>query len=172
MYDTIIPVCLNEKWGLFNVNGEKIAEPEYDTIGCINDGLTDKVVNNALTIGNSKVIVVSKDGIYGGISTKGDLLLPLMFQYIYSLTSGGETTYYMVRNDKTYYAMELITLMKEKLGGYEEELEEEKKAQNGVDQTPRPSPSTEPTTDATQSPENTDNQNEAGQSNTPTPDGQ
>lgn len=172
LYDTIIPVCLNEKWGLFNVNGEKIAEPEYDTIGCINDGLTDKVVNNALTIGNSKVIVVSKDGIYGGISTKGDLLLPLMFQYIYSLTSGGETTYYMVRNDKTYYAMELITLMKEKLGGYEEELEEEKKAQNGVDQTPSPSPSTEPTTDATQSPENTDNQNEAGQSNTPTPDGQ
>ena len=170
LYDTIIPVCLNQKWGLFNVNGEKIAEPEYDTIGCINDKITDKVVNNALTIGDSKVIVISKDGVYGGISTKGDLLLPLMFQYIYSLTSGGKTTYYMVRDNKTYYAMELITLMKEKLGGYEEDLEEEKQTQNEENQTP--SPSIEPTTDATQAPESTDNQNEVEQGNTPTSDGQ
>lgn len=162
LYDTIIPVCLNEKWGLFNINGEKIAEPEYDTIGCINDNLTDKVVNNALTIGNSKVIVVSKDGVYGGISTKGDLLLPLMFQYIYSLTSGGQTTYYMVRNDKTYYAMELITLMKEKLGGYEEEQTS----------TPSPSPSPEATDNATPTPENSDNQSEVEENNTTTSENQ
>ncbi|MCI8518904.1 MAG: hypothetical protein HFJ51_01975 [Clostridia bacterium] len=162
LYDTIIPVCLNEKWGLFNINGEKIAEPEYDTIGCINDNLTDKVVNNALTIGNSKVIVVSKDGVYGGISTKGDLLLPLMFQYIYSLTSGGQTTYYMVRNDKTYYAMELITLMKEKLGGYEEEQTS----------TPSPSPSPEVTDNATPTPENSDNQSEVEENNTTTSENQ
>lgn len=157
LYDKLIPVCLNNKWGLFDVDGKKIAEAEYDTIGCINEERTDKVVNNAMTIGNTKVVVVSKDGVYGGISTKGDLLLPLMFEYIYSLTSGGETTYYMVRDGKTYKATELITLMKQKLGGYEEELEEEKKTQNdGENQTPSPSPET------TQSPtpENNDNQNE------------
>ena len=85
-----------------------------------------------------------------------------MFQYIYSLTSGGQTTYYMVRNDKTYYAMELITLMKEKLGGYEEEQTS----------TPSPSPSPEATDNATPTPENSDNQSEVEENNTTTSENQ
>lgn len=158
LYDKIIPVCLNEKWGLFDVEGNKIAEPEYDTIGCINDELTDKVVNNAMTLGDTKVIVVSKNKLYGGISTKGDMLLPLMFDYIYSITSGGETTYYMARGDVSYKASELINAMKLRLGGYEEDLEGENKTQNTTpspnpSQEPSQSPDTTPTPDTT--PENT-----------------
>ena len=36
-------------------------------------------------VGDSKVVVLSKDNVYGGISTKGDFLLPLMFEQIYSI---------------------------------------------------------------------------------------
>lgn len=123
LYDKVIPVCLNNKWGLFDLSGNKVTEVEYDEIGCINDGLTDRVVNNALAIGDSEVIIVSKDNLYGGVSTKGDLLIPIIFKYMYSLTSSGETTYYMTYNDTDYLAIDYINIMKKKLG-YEEDEEE------------------------------------------------
>ena len=85
--------------------------------GCvINEEMTDRVVNNVVTVGESEVVVVSKDEVYGGVSTRGDLLLPLMFEYIYSITSGGETSYYIVYNGVDYNATEYIDRMKERLG--------------------------------------------------------
>ncbi|MCI8620821.1 MAG: hypothetical protein HFJ50_03250 [Clostridia bacterium] len=137
LYDEIIPVYLNEKWGLFNIKGEKIADAEYDFIGCINEKRQDKVANNAIIVGDTKVIIVGKDGLYGGISTKGDLLLPIMFEDIYSITSGGETTYYMTNQGVVYRAKDLIDMMKANIGGYDEELgneqnQEQNQTQNEV----------------------------------------
>lgn len=126
LYDKVIPVCLNNKWGLMDLNGNKVTEIEYDEIGCINTNMTEKVVNNAMTIGDSEVIIVSKDNLYGGVSTRGDLLIPIMFNYIYSITSAGETTYYMTYNEKDYLAMDYINLMKKQLGYEEESTNNEK----------------------------------------------
>lgn len=116
LYDNLIPVCLNDKWGLFDKDGKKILEVEYDTLGCINTERKDRVVNSSLTIGDTEVVVVSKDDVYGGISTRGDFLLPVMFEYVFSITSGGETNYYMVYNGIDYSAKEYIDIMKERLG--------------------------------------------------------
>lgn len=125
LYDELIPVCLNQKWGLFNVNGNKMTEAEYDSIGSINTKVKERVVNNAAVIGESGVVVLGKDGKYGGISTRGDMLLPIQFEYIYSVTSGGQTNYYIVINEKDYKALDYINAMKKALGYPVEEDENE-----------------------------------------------
>ncbi len=90
--------------------------------GCvITEEMTEKVVNNVVTVGDTGVVIVSKDGKYGGINAKKDLLLPVMFDYVYSITSGGETSYYIVYNDVDYSAVEYIDRMKEVLGYNKEE---------------------------------------------------
>lgn len=121
LYEKVIPVCLNKKWGLFDIDGKKLAEAEYDTIGCINTNVKDRVINNAMLIGDTGVIVVGKDELYGGISTKGDLIIPVQFEYIFSQISAGEQTYYIRANEKDYKAIDYIKAMKQYIGGYEEE---------------------------------------------------
>lgn len=127
LYDKIIPVCVNKKWTIFDTTGKKMSEEEFDDIGSINTHITDRVVNNSVMIGESGVVVVSKDGKYGGISTRGDMLIPVDFEYICSVTSGGETTYYIVMNGKNYKALDYINAMKKALGYPEDEIKEEKK---------------------------------------------
>lgn len=127
LYDKIIPVCANKKWTLFDVTGKKMSEDEFDDVGSINTHITDRVVNNTVTIGESGVVVVSKDGKYGGISTRGDMLIPVDFEYICSVTSSGETTYYIIMNGKNYKALDYINAMKKALGYPEDEIKEEKK---------------------------------------------
>ena len=164
LYDKIIPVCLNKKWGLFDIYGKKITEAEYDTIGCENDKVKNKVVNSVLTIGNSEVIVFSKDKLYGGISTKGDILLPFMFEYIYSITSGGETTYYIV-----YKAIDYINAKKQSLGYEIKEETPTPSNDNNVPEENNPDPDTNTEnpdneqTDNNQNNENQDNQNDTQQ---------
>ncbi len=149
----LIPVCLNGKWGLFDIEGKRVSEAEYDQIGSVNNKLTDRVVNNAMVIGETGVIVVKKEDKFGGINEKGDLLLPLMFEYIYSITSGGETTYYMTHNGIDYKAQDMIDLMKKRLG-YEEE---NKEGTNSSEPNTTPSPSPEQTGEPTSSPEQNEN---------------
>ncbi len=90
--------------------------------GCvITEEMTEKVVSNVVTVGDTGVVIVSKDGKYGGINARKDLLLPVMFDYAYSITSGGETSYYIVYNNVDYSAVEYIERMKEVLGYNKEE---------------------------------------------------
>lgn len=130
LYEKLIPVSLNKKWGLFDIKGTKITEVEYDSIGCINTNVKDRVINNAMLIGDSGVVIVGKDGLYGGISTKGDILIPVQFEYIFSQTSAGEQTYYIRANEKDYKAVDYIDAMKKYIGGYEEENENNKDNNN------------------------------------------
>lgn len=122
LYDNLIPACVNGKWDIFDKTGAKITGEQYDTVGCaITKDMTERVVNNVVTVGDTGVVIVSKDGKYGGINAKKDLLLPVMFDYVYSLTSGGETKYYVVYNEKDYSATDYIDRMKEALGYNKEE---------------------------------------------------
>lgn len=116
LYNTLIPVSLNKKWGLFDIEGRKVTELEYDSVGCINSKVKDRVVNNAVAIGETEVVVISKNGLYGLITTKGDLLGDIMFTYIFSITSGGETKYWLYYNELDYNAVDYIRLAKERLG--------------------------------------------------------
>ncbi|MCI9365923.1 MAG: hypothetical protein HFJ54_05060 [Clostridia bacterium] len=116
LYNTLIPVELNKKWGFLDVKGKKITELIYDTVGYVNENTNDKVVNNALTIGDTKVVVVSKDKKYGGVHTSGTEIIDLRYDSIYSITSSGATAYYIYFNGKEYNAREYINAMKKSLG--------------------------------------------------------
>ena len=134
LYDTLIPVCLNKKWGLFDVEGKKVTDAEYDSLGCINSSIKDKKVDNVITIGDTEVVVVSKDKKYGLITTKGDLLGTIRFEYVYSITSEGETTYWLGLEGLDYNALDFIKLMKERLGYNASEGENNNDQQQGEEQ--------------------------------------
>lgn len=120
LYNKIIPASINGKWILLDTNGNRLTQDEYDGIGYINTELKDRVVNNALLVGDTGTIIVSKDGKYGGIDIKGNDLIQIRYDAIYSVTSGGETVYYILFNGTEYNAVDLINAMKEILG-YEDE---------------------------------------------------
>lgn len=162
LYDKVIPVCLNKKWGLFDINGNKLVEPEYDTFGCINTDITDQVVNNVMVIGEEEVIVVSKEERYGGLSTKGDVIIPLMCEYIYSVTSGGQTTYYMVFNGTVYNATDYIKIAKDRLGYNKEENTNENTNTNTNTNTQN---NTNTTTETNEANENTNTATNANEQN-------
>ncbi len=146
LYDAVIPACVADRWTLFDINGKKITDMEFEKVGCEMQR-TDRLMNDAAIIGESGVIVVQKDGLFGGISTKGDLLIPLGCEDIYSITSGGETTYYMKwqLNGAIYNAMDMINAMKKQIGGYDEEEE-------NSDNETEPSPSEAVSPDASEDP--------------------
>ena len=137
LYDSMIPVSQNGKWGLFDVEGNKLTAVEYDSIGAIHKDTQNSELNNVAIIADTGVVIISKDGKYGGINERKDMLIPMMFDDVYSEVSDGEVIYYIVYNGVNYLAEDYINLMKEKLGYDEEEdivsnpdEEQEEDAQN------------------------------------------
>lgn len=120
LYETIIPVKLNEKWRLLDTKGNRLTNDEYDSVGFLAKDLKGKVANNALTIGDTNTIIISQDGKYGGVDVKGNILIPIRYEAVYSITSNGITSYYILFNGTEYNAVELINRMKQLIGGYEE----------------------------------------------------
>ena len=121
LYDTMIPTKINGKWRLFDISGKRINENEYDSVGFIASNSSDKVNGNALTIGETKTIVVGNNELYGAVDVRGNELIPLRFEKIYSTTSAGNTTYYILHGGKDYSATDYIDVMKKQLG-YQEEV--------------------------------------------------
>ncbi len=116
LFDYIVPARLNGKWTLLNVDGQKIVEDTFDEVGYIAEGEQSKVVNNAVSIGETGTVVVSKDKKYGGIDVKGNTLIDIRFDAIYSMTTAGVTNYYILFNGIEYNAEDFINAMKERLG--------------------------------------------------------
>ena len=94
LYEKLIPVKQNNKWGIFSISGEKILEVEYDSLGCIAGNIKDEVANNLILIPDIQAIVVCKDKKYGLINITGKELLPPATDVIYSVTNSGKDTYY------------------------------------------------------------------------------
>ena len=132
--DTIIPAKLNNKWVLFNTQGKRITQDEYDSVGFINNNSGDKVVNNTVLVGDTGVVVVSKDGKYGGIDVRGNELIQIRFDGVYSITSGGETVYYVLLNGTEYNAVEYVNAIKKRLGYDEQQLDQEQNQEQEQDQ--------------------------------------
>ena len=162
LYDKLIPVCLNNKWGFFDINGNKIADTIYDQVGCINSALPDKVVNNAMTIGDTEVVVVGQEKKYGGIDTNGELIVPMSFNYIYSITSGGDTLYYVNLNGVDYDAKDFIELRRSQLGiQAPERNNDDQESNNDVqDENNTPEDSENSNNDGNDTENNNDNENQ------------
>ncbi len=122
LYDTIIPAKIDGKWRLFNISGNRLTEDEYDSLGYIAENSSSKVDGNTLMIGDTEAIVVGKrdsygEGeVYGAVDIKGNELIPIVFEKIYSTTEAGNTNYFILHQGKNYSAKEYIDIRKQQLG--------------------------------------------------------
>ena len=103
LYDNCIPVLQNDKWQLFDVNGNRMQVldsngnriQEFDSIGCVERTQSNALSTNVLLIPQYEAIVVGVDEKYGIISSLGELYVPVMLDTVYSTTVSGEVQYYM-----------------------------------------------------------------------------
>jgi len=104
LFDNCIPVQRDKKWGIFDKNGKQIVPMQYDELGCISGTQSGKSNNNLLIIPEYEAIVVGvteKDKKYGIINSLGEVLIPCVLDSIYSITSSGQDSYYMVQKENT-----------------------------------------------------------------------
>lgn len=94
LYEAYIPVMRAQKWGIMDKNGNTIIPMEYDSLGCRKPRTSE--YDSTLIIPEYNAIVVSKDGKYGLVDTRGNVILTCGADAIYSKTEGGEKTYYML----------------------------------------------------------------------------
>ena len=91
--DTLIPVCQGTTWGFFDINGKQITGLIYTNIGCITQS-SQGTFHNVLIIPNYNIIIVSKNGLYGGINLQGKEELSMIYNSIYMQTISGQNYYY------------------------------------------------------------------------------
>ena len=110
LYSKCIPARQNNKWCLFDVTGRKLTELIYDDLGCSvgNKASGDQNANNVLLIPQYEGIVVKTGDVYGLIDSDGKLLIQNVLTSFYSITSSGETTYYMTTDTQKLNVIEYI----------------------------------------------------------------
>ena len=101
LFDNCIPVMKNQKWGLFDKNGNQILDTVCDALGYVAKTSRDTVENNLLLIPEIEGIVICQNGKYGIINSTGQFIAPCSFDKIYSITNLGKDTYYLVYGDGT-----------------------------------------------------------------------
>lgn len=114
LYDNCIPAKLNNVWRIFDKTGKQILETEYEDIGCSVGAGTETPgsqvpnANNVLLIPEYEGIVVKKGGLYGIVDSKGQELLPIALKSIYSTTSAGQETYFMIYQNEVRNVIDYI----------------------------------------------------------------
>lgn len=101
-FDSIIPVERDEKWGLYNINGEIILPVEYDSIGCVVSSQQTKSSNNAILLDDYEGIIVGKrksendnNKKYAVYNPLGEQLVGFLLDNIFYRTENGEDIYYL-----------------------------------------------------------------------------
>lgn len=108
LFNNAIPVKYLNKWGLFDKTGQKILDTVYDSLGCTNSTVSDKVTTNTLLIPNYEAIVVCRDKYYGVVNSLGQELIPCALTSIYTTLESGVEDYYMVYGEQTLDVMEYL----------------------------------------------------------------
>lgn len=124
IYDNCIPVKRNNLWGLIDINGNTILPIEYDAIGCQASTSSDARAEDVIVIPEIDGIVVEKDEIngnarikkYGIVKSDGTLLINIVLDNAYSLTTQGETTYYVTVQNQVIDIVEFIYQQQAGLG--------------------------------------------------------
>lgn len=113
LYDNCIPVERGELWGLMDKNGNTLIEPQYDSLGCVIGSSTSKTANNLLLIPEYEGIIVCKNKLYGLVNSFGKELIPVAVSSMYSITTSGKNSYYLIYNKQT---LDVLKYLKDTLG--------------------------------------------------------
>ena len=135
LFDNCIPVMRNNKWGLFDKNGNILVDTVYDSLGYVNGTSKDVYDNNLIIIPSIQAIVICKDNKYGLISSTGKFLAPLEFDKIYSITNMGQDTYYMEYRGQTFTVEEYLKVNGQTVKEVETIQSIENQEQNTTEQT-------------------------------------
>lgn len=106
LIDKLIPVQRSGKWGLFDLNGNQVVNFEYDSFGYI--ASSNREVENLLVIPDYDVIVACLNGRYTLLNASGEQPFRAFVDDIYMTINGGEKTYTMVANNRTYDVEEYL----------------------------------------------------------------
>lgn len=113
LLDTCIPIKVNEKWGLIDIDGKQILPAEYDGIGC---KITENITNTTgvVVIPAMKGIVIEQDiksgnntiKKYGIIDPSGTLMMAYVADSVYATTTENKTNYYVSTDNNVYDIVE------------------------------------------------------------------
>lgn len=98
LFEDIIPVSKNNKWGFYGVNSQKMLLNElYDTIGYTKSDNDSAEIKSTIVIPKEvgiEGIIICLDGKYGIMDNTGKIVLGCVYSKIYAETNGEETEYY------------------------------------------------------------------------------
>ncbi len=109
LFNKIIPVQQNNKWGLFNIDGSKITDMTYDSIGCPNPSVTNVKAYGVLQIPDYNLIVVALGGKYNLVTQEGkNLFSNFILDKVYMTIAEGKGVYYITSGTTTSELMSLL----------------------------------------------------------------
>lgn len=104
--DNLIPVRKDKNWGLFNRNGERVVDFEFDSFGYI--ATTNKDAINLLVVPEYNVLVANKNGKYALINSSGKKLCAPVIDDVYMTISSGDKHYYMNWNNQIHNVEDIL----------------------------------------------------------------
>lgn len=106
LFGKLIPVKQNNLWGIFDIQGNRITDFEFSSLGC-----TTRLSNayNVIQVPEYELIIASStNGKYDVIKADGTKLFGFVLDLVYKTVSTGKNYYYMVVNATT---IDLITYL-------------------------------------------------------------
>ena len=104
--ENLIPIRKDKLWGLYDKNGRKIVDFNYDSFGYV--ASTNKDALNLLVIPDYNVIVACKGKKYTLLNSAGEELFAPIADDIYMTIDGGEKHYWIAVNDQRMDATEFL----------------------------------------------------------------
>ena len=105
---SLIPVKYGRNWGFFDITGRQITDFEFSNIGYITSNNKAGSGYSLVTVPDYNVIVVGKDKKYTVITTSGEKIWGFVFDSIYLQIYGGQTSYILEYDSKTYDLLEQL----------------------------------------------------------------
>lgn len=111
LYNQIVPVKRNNKWALFNINGNRVTEFIYDSLGCPSNQSGSTRKYGVIKILDYNLIVGCQSGKYNLITLEGKpLFSSSILDSVYITISQGKNVYYITSGTTT---KELISFLQE-----------------------------------------------------------
>lgn len=111
LYDKLVPVMRNKKWAVFDIDGNRITDFLYDSLGCTKTQDDATRTYGVLEVPDYNLIVVSQDNKYNFINLEGKLLFNgFVLDSTYITKIDGKNIYYITKGTIT---KELISFLEE-----------------------------------------------------------